>query len=97
SWGVLFGASLLEREDDHHGRNQAQADTRSSQAEVVRALSPAAVRPVPRVLPERPGGESCDSEPKGLTVSPRAGWLRASRGQPSFSSLWSAEITKNSV
>ena len=69
----FWGVESLKGEDDHHGRDQAQAHTRSSQAEVVRPLSPTAVRPVPGLLPERPGGESCDSVPKGLTGSPWAG------------------------
>jgi hypothetical protein len=62
------GVDLLQGDDDHHGRDQAQAHTRSSQAEVVRPPSPTAIRPVPGVPPGRSGGESCDSEPKGLTV-----------------------------
>jgi hypothetical protein len=53
----LGGVDFLKAEDDHHGRDQAQADTRSSQAEVVGPLSPTAVRRVPGVLPERPGAE----------------------------------------
>ena len=61
------GVDFLKGEDDHHGRDQAQAHTRSSPAEVVRSPSPTAVRPVPGVLPNRCGGESCDSVPKGLT------------------------------
>jgi hypothetical protein len=58
SLGRLLGdVGFLKGEYEHHGRDQAQAYTRSSQAEVVRPLSPTAVRPVPGVLPERPGGE----------------------------------------
>jgi Ca2+-binding RTX toxin-like protein len=57
---TLLGRLLLKGEDDHHGRDQAQAYTRSSQAEVVRSPSSTAVRPVPGVPPERSGGESCD-------------------------------------
>ncbi len=75
-----FAGTFLQVKDISDGRNQGQTHTGSCQAEVVRPLSTATVRPVPGVSLRRCGDESYD---RGSRDSPKLlGLTKSRRGSP---------------